>query len=244
MTSDISKQEELGAIAPETPAGLAFDVDEALAHLRAADPVLAKIIDGVGPYRPNLRDDPYAALLRAILFQQLAGAAAHAIQRRFLALYADGNAATIPTDPRATVPKSLYPTPQRLLATSDEELRAAGISRQKASYMRDLALHIAEGRLDLAQLPSLPDDEVVRLITGVKGLGEWSAHMFMMFHLGRPDVLPVGDLGVRHGMRIAYGLASPPTPSQAKEIGAKWAPFRSVGSWYMWRVNEAVAPFV
>lgn len=244
MTSDTSKQEELGAIGPEAPVGLAFDVDEAIAHLRSVDPVLEKIIAGVGPYRPNLRDDPYASLLRTILFQQLAGAAAHAIQRRFLALYSDGNAAAIPTDPRATVPRSLYPTPEQLLATSDEELRAVGISRQKAAYMHDLALHVAEGRLDFAELPSLPDDDVVKRITAVKGLGEWSAHMFMMFHLGRPDVLPVGDLGVRHGMRVAYGLEEAPTPLQAKEIGAKWAPFRSVGSWYMWRVNEAVAPFV
>jgi DNA-3-methyladenine glycosylase II len=243
MTSELSKQEELGAIAPG-PVALAFDVDEAIAHLSSVDPVLAKIIAGVGAYRPNLRDDPYASLIRTILFQQLAGAAAHAIQRRFLTLYADGNAAAIPTDPRATVPRSLYPTPAQLLATPDDELRAVGISRQKASYMHDLALHVAEGRLDFTELPSLPDAEVVKRITAVKGLGEWSAHMFMMFHLGRPDVLPVGDLGVRNGMRIAYSLEESPTPLQAKEIGAKWAPFRSVGAWYMWRVNEAMVPFV
>jgi DNA-3-methyladenine glycosylase II len=110
--------------------------------------------------------------------------------------------------------------------------------------MRDLALHVAEGRLDFAELPALADDEVIERITAVKGLGEWSAHMFLMFHLGRPDVLPVGDLGVRHGMRIVYGLPEAPTPAKAKEIGAPWAPFRSVGSWYMWRANEATAAFV
>ena len=244
MTTNPATGEELGAIADSTPVGLAFDVEEAIAHLRSVDPVLDKVIERVGGYRPNLRDDPYASLLRTILFQQLAGAAAHAIQRRFLALYANESAEPLPSDPRATLPAALYPTPQQLLASTDEELRATGISRQKAAYMRDLALHVAEGQLNFAELPLLPDEEVVKRITAVKGLGEWSAHMFLMFHLGRPDVLPVGDLGVRNGMRIAYGLELSPTPAQAKEIGAKWAPFRSVGSWYMWRANEAVEPFV
>jgi DNA-3-methyladenine glycosylase II len=212
-----------------TTAERSFSVDAALAHLRSVDQQLAALIDRVGAYDAPRRSDPYAALVRAILFQQLAGAAATAIQRRLFALHE---------------PVDQPPTPEQFLAMSDDEFRGAGVSRQKMGYMRDLALHVADGQLDLRALPALSDAEVIERVTAVKGLGEWSAHMFLMFHLGRPDVLPVGDLGVRHGMRIAYGLESLPTPLQAKEIGAKWAPFRSVGSWYMWRVNEAVAPFV
>jgi DNA-3-methyladenine glycosylase II len=205
-----------------------FSVEAALEHLRAVDPQLAAIIDRVGAYNLAIRrTEPYATLLRTILFQQLAGAAASAIQRRFLALYGDDG------EP---------PAPEQLLSTSDEDLRGAGISRQKIGYMRDLALHVHEGRLDLDELVHLDDEEVVRRITAVKGLGEWSAHMYLMFHLGRPDVLPIGDLGVRNGMRLTYGLEATPTPKQAKEIGEKWAPYRSVGSWYMWRAGEPVAP--
>jgi DNA-3-methyladenine glycosylase II len=207
---------------------LAFSPEEALAYLRGVDPVLATLIERT-PYDPRRStDEPYAALLRTILFQQLAGAAASAIQRRFFALYGGDTP----------------PTPPQLLDTTAEVLRSAGISRQKAGYMHDLALHAVNRSLDFEALPSLSDDEVVEQITAVKGLGEWSAHMFLMFHLGRPDVMPVGDLGVRNGMRIAYGLPETPTPAQALEIGAAWAPFRSVGSWYMWRAAEAPPPEV
>lgn len=207
---------------------LAFSVEDALEHLRSVDPQLAATMDRVGKYNPTIRrTEPYATLLRTILFQQLAGAAANAIQRRFLALYGE--------DGRP-------PTPEQLLATSDEDLRSAGISRQKMSYMRDLALHVHEGLLDLDELVHLDDEEVIHRITAVKGLGEWSAHMYLMFHLGRPDVLPIGDLGVRNGMKLTYGLEATPTPREAKEIGAKWTPYRSVGSWYMWRAGEPVAP--
>ena len=204
-----------------------FSVEEALAHLRGADKKLAAVIDRVGAYNAPQRDDPYAALVRTILFQQLAGAAATAIQNRFFALHG-----------REAQP----PTPQEILETTDEQFRGAGISRQKMGYMRDLAAHVADGRLQLDELPALDDAEVLGRITAVKGLGEWSAHMFLMFHLGRPDVLPVGDLGVRNGMKIAYDLPEVPTPKEALEIGAPWAPFRSVGSWYMWRAGEPVAP--
>ena len=209
----------------EATQGLAFSLDEAIAHLKRVDPVLARVIDSVGPFNLTHREDPYASILRTILFQQLAGSAAMAIQRRWLALYSD---------------EDRVPTPEELLATTDEQFRGAGVSRQKAGYMRDLALHILDGRLDFAELPCLNDDEVARKLIAVKGIGEWSAHMFLMFHLGRPDVLPVGDLGVRNGMRVAYSLDETPTPARAREIGAPWAPYRSVGSWYMWRVAETV----
>jgi DNA-3-methyladenine glycosylase II len=204
-----------------------FSVEEALAYLRKTDPLLGAVIERVGAYDAPRRDDPYAALVRAILFQQLAGAAAAAIQRRFFDLHE---------------PLGIVPTPQQILETSDEMFRSAGLSRQKMGYLRDLALHVADGRLNLAELPSLSDAEVVERITAVKGLGEWSAHMFLMFHLGRPDVLPIGDLGVRNGMRITYSLEAVPTPKQALVIGEPWAPFRSVGSWYMWRATEPTAP--
>jgi DNA-3-methyladenine glycosylase II len=205
----------------------AFSVEEALAHLRGVDEALAGLIERVGAYDAPRRSDPYAALVRAILFQQLAGAAASAIQRRFFALYSD---------------EDKPPSPPQMLETTDERFRSAGVSRQKAGYLRDLAAHVADGRLNLQALPSLSDVEVIEQVTAVKGLGEWSAHMFLMFHLGRPDVLPIGDLGVRHGMRITYELPELPTPKEALAIGAPWAPYRSVGSWYMWRAAEPAAP--
>jgi DNA-3-methyladenine glycosylase II len=204
-----------------------FSVEEAVAHLRATDAALGALIERVGAYDAPRRSDPYAALVRAILFQQLAGAAASAIQRRFFALYSA---------------EDRPPAPPQMLETSDEQFRSAGVSRQKAGYLRDLAAHVADGRLDLQALPSLSDAEVIENVTAVKGLGEWSAHMFLMFHLGRPDVLPTGDLGVRHGMRITYGLPELPTAKEALAIGAPWAPYRSVGSWYMWRATEPTAP--
>jgi DNA-3-methyladenine glycosylase II len=206
-----------------------FSVDEALAHLKGVDEALAALIDRVGAYAAPRRSDPYGALVRAILFQQLAGAAASAIQRRLFAMYSS---------------EDKPPSPPQMLETTDEQFRSAGVSRQKAGYLRDLAAHVADGRLDLLALPSLSDAQVVEQVTAVKGLGEWSAHMFLMFHLGRPDVLPVGDLGVRNGMRVTYGLPEMPTPKEALTIGAPWAPFRSVGSWYMWRASEAPAPDV
>lgn len=200
-----------------------FSAEDANAHLRAVDPVLGRLIDRFGDYAVKPRETPYASLISSIMFQQLAGAAARTILGRFLALFGD--------DGRV-------PTPSEILATTDEQFRTAGVSRQKAGYFRDLALHALDGRLDFSRLPALSDDEVLAQVTAVKGIGEWTAHMLLMFDLGRPDVLPVGDLGVRNGMRIAYGLDKTPTPAEARGIGAPWAPYRSVGSWYMWRAVE------
>jgi DNA-3-methyladenine glycosylase II len=203
------------------PRRLRFSAAAAYRHLREADPVVGALIEGHGPYRPRPAMDHYESLLRTILFQQLNGVAAATIRDRWLGLY-DG----------------AYPTPTELLATTDEAFRVSGVSRQKAGYMRDVAQHVLAGSLDLAALDALPDDEVVTQITAVKGLGEWSAHMFLMFQLGRPDVLPIGDFGVRNGMRVAYGLTAMPSPAEAREIGARWAPYRSVASWYMWRAVD------
>lgn len=209
------------------PKGLPFSVKKAEAHLASVDPILAELIAEHGPYRPRPGEDAaYDWLVRTILFQQLAGSAARAIQRKWYGLYSEDGVRT--------------PTPQEVLETTDEEFRESGVSRQKAGYLRDLATHVADDRLDFGALTSMSDDEVIPALTAVHGVGEWSAHMFMLFYMGRPDVMPVGDYGVRHGMQVAYGLEKLPTPAQAREIGARWAPYRSVGSWYMWRATERV----
>ena len=207
---------------------LRFSAGAAYRHLRNVDPIVGRLIDDHGPYTPRPTTEPYASLVRTILFQQLAGAAASAIQRRLYAMY-DGDEARTPAPPE-------------LLETSDEDYRSVGVSRQKAGYLRDLARHVVEGQLDFEHVDEWPDDEVSAHLTAVKGIGEWSAHMFLMFQLGRPDVLPTGDLGVRIGMRIAYGLEDTPKPQEALTIGEPWAPFRSVASWYMWRAAETVTP--
>lgn len=204
------------------PPRLRFSAAAAYRHLRAADPVVGALIDARGPYRPRPAMDHYDSLLRTVLFQQLNGRAASTIQQRWQALYG-----------------GRYPTPTELLATTDEAFRNAGVSRQKAGYMRDLAAHILAGTLAFEDIEALDDAEVTARITAVKGFGEWSAHMFLMFQLGRPDVLPVGDYGVRNGMRIAYGLSDLPTPAEARALGEPWSPYRSVGSWYMWRATES-----
>ncbi len=161
------------------------------------------------------------------MFQQLAGAAATTILNRLLALFGAD---------------SRYPTPAELLATSDQDFRGAGVSRQKTGYLRDLAQHMEDGQLGLATLPSASDEEVIERLTSVKGVGVWTAQMFLMFQLGRLDVLPVGDLGVRRGMQVAYGLDELPSLEEATRIGEPWAPYRSVGSWYMWRAVDVITP--
>lgn len=209
-----------------------FSLARAYAHLRAVDPVVAALIDEHGPYRPRPSEgsspsDYYNALQRTILFQQLAGPAARSIQRKWFALYSK---------------QDRPPTPKEVLKTTDEQFRASGVSRQKAGYLRDLAAKALDKTLDFNDLETMSDDEIVERITAVKGLGEWSAHMFMMFTLGRPDVLAVGDLGIRNGMKIAYGLPQTPTPKEALAIGAPWAPYRSVGAWYMYRAIDTQDP--
>jgi len=209
------------------PQRLRFSATAAYKHLRTVDPIVATLIQQHGPYRPRPAMDHYESLLRTILFQQLNGKAASSIQARWMALYGDR-----------------YPTPTELLATTDEAFRTAGISRQKTGYLRDVAERTLAGSLDLRNVEALPDEEIITQITAVKGLGEWSAHMFLMFQLGRPDILPIGDFGVRNGMKIAYALPEMPTPAQAREIGEPWAPYRSVASWYMWRATEGIAEYV
>jgi DNA-3-methyladenine glycosylase II len=203
-----------------------FDKDPAaVKHLRKADPVLADIIKRVGP--PKLRPvagGAFQSLGRAILYQQLAGAAAAAIEKRFMALYGDGR----------------FPTPKELLKTSDEKLRSVGLSRQKTVYLKDLAAKILDGTINEAELPSMSDEDIIEHVTAVKGIGRWTAEMFLMFQLRRPDILPVDDLGVRNAFKRMYKLDEVPKPAQMIDMAESWRPYRSLGTWYLWQSFDFV----
>jgi DNA-3-methyladenine glycosylase II len=193
-------------------------------HLRASDPVLAKLIDETGKLpsaragRPE-RDDHYGALVRSIVGQQLSVLAARAIYGRL-------------TDRFGGRP----PTPQEILADEPEELRAAaGLSRAKVGFLRSLAEHVLSGELELERLDRLSDEEVIAELVAVKGLGEWTAHMFLMFHLDRPDVLAVGDLGIRRAVERAYGFDGLPQPAEIEQIAEPWRPYRTLACRYLWR---------
>lgn len=195
----------------------------ALAHLRRVDPILAGIIARVGapPPPPRRTGTHYDALIRAIVYQQLSGKAAGTIHRRFRELYPN-------KQPRADL----------VLATAEDALRSAGLSRQKIGYLRDLSARVAGGSLPLAHLGRLPDDEVIAHLIQVKGIGRWTVQMFLMFRLGRPDVLPELDLGIQNAMRRAYGMKSRPTPKDVLRLGEKWRPHATTACWYMWRSLE------
>jgi DNA-3-methyladenine glycosylase II len=194
-------------------------------HLRRADPVLARLIDDFGgplPLEPDGRGRPqelYGALVRSIAGQQLSVKAARSIWNRLLARF-DGHT----------------PTPEQILADDPEELRAAcGFSRAKVAYLRSLAEHVIDHELHLERLHELPDEEVIRELTAVKGIGEWTAHMFLMFTLHRPDVLPTGDLGVRNAAQRAYELDGPPKPQELTALAEPWRPHRTRACLYLWR---------
>lgn len=189
--------------------------------LRRRDPSLAAVIREVGPCGLRWRGDPFGSLQRSILYQQLAGAAAGAIDRRFRQAFG-----------------GRYPRPLDLLAARPAQLRKLGLSRQKIAAMRDLARAFRDGTLSARRLAHLDDAEVVAAVTAVKGVGPWTAHMLLMFSLGRPDVLPVGDYGIRKGARRVYGLAELPDAAQLEKLGETWRPYRSVASWYLWRAVE------
>ena len=195
----------------------------ALAHLRRADPVLALVIARVGPCRLEQRrtGTHYDALVRAIVYQQLSGKAAGTIHRRFCELYPAKR-------PRADL----------VIETGDELLRGAGLSRQKVGYLRDLSARVAAGTLPLAHLSRLPDDAIIEHLVQVKGIGRWTAQMFLMFRLGRPDVLPELDLGIQNAVRREYGLRTRPTPKDVLRIGEPWRPYATIASWYLWRSLE------
>ncbi|MDQ6872056.1 MAG: DNA-3-methyladenine glycosylase [Gemmatimonadota bacterium] len=199
----------------------------AVAHLKKVDPVMAQVIEKVGRYKGWAASEGshFDAVARSIVFQQLSGKAAGTIHGRFQGLYGGRT-----------------PLPSELAATPDEHLRAVGLSRQKSAYLKDLGARVASGDLPIETLHELTDDEIITALTQVKGIGRWTAQMFMMFRLGRPDVLPDLDLGIQKGIQRAYRLRKLPTPERVLKIGAKWAPYRTVASWYLWRyVDTAVA---
>src|SRR4051794_38873801 len=195
------------------------------AHLRRVDPVMARLMDEWGgplPEEPDSRGRPqdvYGALVRSIAGQQLSVKAARSIYNRLTERFGGRT-----------------PTPQEILDDDPEALRAAaGFSRAKVAYLRSLAEHVLDQRLELERFDELPDEQVIAELTAVKGIGEWTAHMFLMFTLHRPDVLPVGDLGVRNAVQRAYALDAPPKPTEVIEIGEPWRPYRTRASLYLWR---------
>ena len=197
---------------------------QAIQHLKKADPVLAGIIDRVGPYRMEFREPAFETLVRSIVYQQLSGRVALRIFERLLHL----------------IPERRL-TPAAVLALSVEQMRAAGLSGQKTAYIRDLAARTNAREVDFALLPAMSDDEVIETLTRVKGVGVWTAHMFLIFALGRPDVLPVGDLGVRVAMRKAYRMRALPKPARMEKIARAWRPWCSVASWCLWRSLDGEA---
>ena len=202
--------------------------DTSIAHLRRVDPVLASVIDRVGPCRLETRREGthFDALVRSIVYQQLSGKAAGTIHARVRGLYGDRS-----------------PTPAELLATPDEALRAAGLSRQKLSYLKDLAEKVESGAVPLAAdvIDHLDNEQIIDRLVKVKGIGRWTVHMFLIFRLGRPDVLPELDLGIQNAIRRAYRLRKQPGPKDVLRIGQKWLPHASVASWYLWRSLEGAA---
>jgi 3-methyladenine DNA glycosylase/8-oxoguanine DNA glycosylase len=208
----------------EVPGAMTFDLAEAATHLAARDARLARVIERVGP--PRLRVDAAAstfeALAESIVYQQLTGKAAATIHGRLRALF-----------PRKRV------RPDALIALDDAALRGAGLSRGKVLALRDLALKSLDGTVpSIRALRAIDDDAIVERLVQVRGIGRWTVEMLLIFRLGRPDVLPVGDYGVRHGFKLAYGRRDMPSPNELAKHGEKWRPFRTVASWYLWRAVD------
>jgi DNA-3-methyladenine glycosylase II len=200
-----------------------FNTSQAVRHLRRSDPRLALLIKHVGPLRMTLRPaaSPFEALLRAIIHQQLSGKAAATIHGRLLDLFSEGL------------------TPEHLLAMSEQTLHDAGLSRNKLLAVRDLAIKTLDGSVpDFRVMATLTDDEIIERLTIVRGIGRWSAEMLLMFNLGRPDVLPVDDLGIRKGFQLVYGMKRLPAAVTLHRAARAWQPYRSAASWYLWQALD------
>ena len=197
---------------------------KAITHLKKADKILSAIITRVGPYKIVYREPTFQALARAIVFQQLNGNAARTIYGR-LEEAAGGEI-----------------NPEAIQNLSVGEMRRAGLSKQKIGYIRDLAEHALSGKLDFARLQQMSDEEVIAALTDIKGIGEWTAHMFLIFALRRPNVLATGDLGVRTAVQRAYRKRKLPSPKEMEKIAESWHPYRSVACWYLWRSLEFKEP--
>ena len=195
--------------------------DQALAHLRSADPVLGAIIQRVGAYAMQYHEPTFRALVRSIVFQQLHGKAARTIFDRL-------------------VDKAGEITPDSILKLRPTQMRAVGLSKQKLTYIRDLARKTRDGVVEFGRFPQMSDEEIIAELTEVKGIGQWTAHMFLMFALRRPDILPTGDYGVRAAMRKAYSMKVMPKPRTMERLAKNWHPYCSIASWYMWRSLDVV----
>lgn len=190
----------------------------AIHHLKKSDPVIGSLIERVGPYRIEYREPIFQTLVRSIVFQQLHGKAALTIFNRLQA--------AAKQDPL---------TPESILRLRPARMRAAGLSPQKLSYIRELARHTRSGAVDFEVFATLEDAQVIERLTQVKGIGAWTAHMFLIFALRRPDVLPTGDLGIRAAMKKVYNLKDLPNPDKMARIASPWRPYCSVACWYLWR---------
>lgn len=218
-----------------------FDVAGALRHLRKADPVLAGVMRRSVRYNvvPDGTQSLFHALSESIVYQQLSGKAAATIFSRFVGLYSNGAAPAGLRQRESGNRRRRFPKPEDVLATPHEVLRSAGLSNNKALALKDLAARTVDGTVPpLRSVKRMSDAELIERLTTVRGIGVWTVEMLLMFRLGRPDVLPVGDLGVRKGYMLAYGLEAMPKPKELLALGEVWRPFRSVGSWYMWRACE------
>src|SRR6266481_3546100 len=190
---------------------------KAMNHLKKSDPVLRAIIERVGPCRMEYGVPEFCSLAEAIVYQQLNGKAAVTIFNRFAALAGEPL------------------TPEGILKLSDEQLRSVGLSKQKSAYLKDLAAKTAAGLLDFSRLPELTDEDVIQHLTQVKGVGVWTAHMFLIFSLRRPNVLPTGDYGVQVAIKKHYRKRRLPKPKDMEKIAKAWSPYRSIACWYLWR---------
>ena len=206
------------------PTGLNYDPDAAIERLSAADQKLARLIERVGAFALATRESmsPFQMLLHAIVYQQISGKAAASIHARLTALFPGGK-----------------PGPRRLQQLSDEALRAAGMSRPKQRAARDLADKALDGTVpSRRQLERMDDEAIIARLVQVRGIGQWSAEMMLIFQLGRPDVLPATDLGVRKGFQLSHGGRKLPEPKKLLRYGERWRPYRSVAAWYLWRAND------
>ncbi len=195
---------------------------KAMAHLKKSDAKLAKVITRYGMLEPGWGpSDPYEALVESFIYQQIAGNAADAILKKFKKLY-----------------HGKLPTPRQFLGTRQDVVRKAGISPQKYSYIKDLCERLVGDELDLKSLAKLPDEEVVAILDDVRGIGRWTAEMFLMFSLRRVDVFPVDDLGMQNGFRKVYGMSKAPDKEMMKRVSEKWKPYRTIAALYLWKSND------
>ncbi len=194
-------------------------------HLSKTDPVMRRLIREVGPFTltPRSKRSPFESLARSIAYQQLHERAAESILRRFVALF----------------PTRRFPRPDDLLAMNEQAIRGAGFSQAKVAALRDLAAKTLDGIVPTGAIVRKLDDEaIIERLIAVRGIGRWTVEMLLIFRLGRQDVLPVDDFGVRNGFRIAYGLRTMPTPKEVLRYGERWKPYRTAAAWYLWRVAD------